>query len=69
MKPEEELLNVATWTEKYPHCHQIWLGDFLGLLVVNHPEYAKGVYNRSGKESVLFTCDQSVMDVYMWGGN
>ncbi|XP_033008095.1 cytochrome P450 4B1-like isoform X3 [Lacerta agilis] len=42
----EEFLNVAAWTEKYPHCYPLWYGKFVALLVLNHPEYAKPVYTR-----------------------
>ncbi|XP_066481121.1 cytochrome P450 4B1-like [Tiliqua scincoides] len=52
LKPEEEFLNVAAWTEKYPHCHQIWFGCFLGFLLINHPEYAKAVYSRGDSKSL-----------------
>lgn len=56
LKPEEEFLNIAAWTEKYPNCHQIWFGSFLGFLIINHPEFAKTVCSRGGKNnnSVLF---------------
>ncbi|XP_077784885.1 cytochrome P450 4B1-like isoform X2 [Podarcis muralis] len=49
MKPEEEFLNVAAWTEKYPHCYPRWYGNFLAFLCINHPEYAKTMYSRGGK--------------------
>lgn len=54
MKPEEEFLNAAAWTEKYPHCYPRWYGNFLAFLCINHPEYAKAVYSRGGKKCVSY---------------
>ncbi|XP_077784881.1 cytochrome P450 4B1-like [Podarcis muralis] len=56
MKPEEEFLNAAAWTEKYPHCYPRWYGNFLAFLSINHPEYAKAVYSR-GDPKPLITQD------------
>ncbi|XP_067323996.1 cytochrome P450 4A24-like [Anolis sagrei] len=53
MTPEEEFLSAASWTEKYPRCHQLWYGQFLVAMVINHPEYAKVVLNRSDPKSSL----------------
>ncbi|XP_066482547.1 cytochrome P450 4B1-like [Tiliqua scincoides] len=55
MKPEEEFLNIAAWTEKYPHSHQLWYGGFLGGLSVNYPEHAKTVLSRGdSKPSIIY---------------
>ncbi|XP_066479078.1 cytochrome P450 4B1-like [Tiliqua scincoides] len=55
LKPEEEFLSLAAWTEKYPHCHQLWYGGFLACLSINHPEYAKTVLSRGdSKPSIIY---------------
>uniref|UniRef100_A0A8D0KJV2 Cytochrome P450 n=1 Tax=Salvator merianae TaxID=96440 RepID=A0A8D0KJV2_SALMN len=56
LEQDEELLNMTAWTEKYPHCHPLWYGIFLGFLNINHPEYAKTILSRGGKE----------FDFYIW---
>ncbi|KAJ6662514.1 hypothetical protein lerEdw1_011650 [Lerista edwardsae] len=53
LKTEEEFLNIAAWTEKYPHGHQIWVGSFLGVLIINHPEFAKAVCSRGDLKPLL----------------
>ncbi|CAI5777228.1 cytochrome P450 4B1-like isoform X1 [Podarcis lilfordi] len=53
MKPEEEFLNIAAWTEKYPHCHPLWYGTFMAFLALNHPEYAKAVYSRGDPKALI----------------
>ncbi|XP_020663181.3 cytochrome P450 4A4 [Pogona vitticeps] len=52
VKPEEEFQNLVEWTKIYPHCHSLWYGPFLGVLVINHPEYAKMVYSRGDPKSL-----------------
>ncbi|XP_034977459.2 cytochrome P450 4B1 isoform X1 [Zootoca vivipara] len=53
MKPEEEFLNAAAWTEKYPHCYPRWYGNFLAFLCLNHPEYTKTVYSRGDPKPLI----------------
>ncbi|XP_066479037.1 cytochrome P450 4B1-like [Tiliqua scincoides] len=53
MDPEKELLNNAIWTKKYPHCHQLWLGEVFGLLFINHPEYAKAVFSKGDSKPFI----------------
>uniref|UniRef100_A0A8C3FC76 Cytochrome P450 n=1 Tax=Chrysemys picta bellii TaxID=8478 RepID=A0A8C3FC76_CHRPI len=52
---KDELDNRASWAEQYPRCHPMWLGSFLGFLCINHPEYAKAVFSRGGKDTVSLT--------------
>uniref|UniRef100_A0A674J005 Uncharacterized protein n=1 Tax=Terrapene triunguis TaxID=2587831 RepID=A0A674J005_9SAUR len=56
LQQEDELDNTASWAEKYPHCHPVWLGGFLVFLWINHPEYAKAVYIGSDLTSSFALC-------------
>ncbi|XP_003224466.2 cytochrome P450 4B1 [Anolis carolinensis] len=53
MSPEEEFLTTAAWAEKYPQCHQLWFGQFLYALYINHPEYAKAVFSKNDPKVLL----------------
>uniref|UniRef100_A0A8C3FSH4 Cytochrome P450 n=1 Tax=Chrysemys picta bellii TaxID=8478 RepID=A0A8C3FSH4_CHRPI len=53
LQQEDELYNTASWAQKYPHCHPVWLGSFLVFLWINHPEYAKAVYSRGDPKSLV----------------
>nr|XP_023960726.1 cytochrome P450 4B1-like [Chrysemys picta bellii] len=52
LQQDDELDNIASWTEQYPHCHPVWVGGFLGFLWINHPEYAKAVFSRGDPKSL-----------------
>uniref|UniRef100_A0A8C3FSB3 Cytochrome P450 n=1 Tax=Chrysemys picta bellii TaxID=8478 RepID=A0A8C3FSB3_CHRPI len=56
LQQEDELYNTASWAQKYPHCHPVWLGSFLVFLWINHPEYAKAVYIGSDLTSSFALC-------------
>ncbi|KAJ7332759.1 hypothetical protein JRQ81_014939 [Phrynocephalus forsythii] len=45
-KPGKELESMSKWTETFPRCFPIWIGRFMGGLVINHPEYARAVLSR-----------------------
>lgn len=41
---------VEIWAEKYLYAHPLWLGSFSAFLIISHPDYAKVLLARGGKE-------------------
>ncbi|XP_066480717.1 cytochrome P450 4A4-like [Tiliqua scincoides] len=41
------------WAEKYPYAYPRWFGGFMAILVANHPDYAKALFNRGDPKNML----------------
>ncbi|XP_006015817.1 cytochrome P450 4B1-like [Alligator sinensis] len=52
IQQEQELDTTESWGQKYPNCHQLWFGPFLGFLQINHPDYAKSVFSRGDPKAL-----------------
>ncbi|XP_049631445.1 cytochrome P450 4B1-like [Suncus etruscus] len=37
---------VVSWANQFPYAHPLWFGQFLGILNIYEPDYAKAVYSR-----------------------
>ncbi|XP_069498353.1 cytochrome P450 4B1-like [Ambystoma mexicanum] len=42
----KDLDKVISWAEQYPFGHTLWFGNFLPMLFITHPDYAKTLLGR-----------------------
>nr|XP_033772207.1 cytochrome P450 4B1-like isoform X2 [Geotrypetes seraphini] len=45
---------VLSWAKKYPYGFPIWFGNFLPILFITHPDYAKTVFGRADPKAWVY---------------
>ncbi|XP_061488883.1 cytochrome P450 4A6-like isoform X2 [Rhineura floridana] len=48
----KEFGKLLEWAEKYPYAYPRWFGGFVAVLVINHPDYAKTLFNRGDPKAL-----------------
>uniref|UniRef100_A0A8D2ITA1 Cytochrome P450 n=1 Tax=Varanus komodoensis TaxID=61221 RepID=A0A8D2ITA1_VARKO len=49
-----QLDTMVSWSDKYPYCHSLWFGAYLGFLNIYHPDYVQAVYSRGDSKALDF---------------